>query len=248
MHNIILICTSHTESGKCNSDELYKIIESINPEVIFDELTSQYSDMYYDDSFDIYCANSILLNRSLPKVPLEVKCIKKYKQNYNIDIFPVDIDVSQNSYKYQTMFHTFFKCEDYQKLDNEKDVLIAKEGFLYINSELFLDFLEKKEILEINILESEIEKDRLLDIYKMFRIEQYDKRENAMLQNIYKYSKKNEYNKAVFLIGAEHKKSIIQKIQLYIELSEIKLNWTIFGNKQETFPNTYVSCSQNDSR
>ena len=32
-----------------------------------------------------------------------------------------------------------------------------------------------------------------------------------MLANIYNYSKGNQYNQAVFLIGAEHKKSIMQK-------------------------------------
>jgi hypothetical protein len=38
MYNITVISTDHTESGKCNSDELYKIIKSINPEVIFEEM------------------------------------------------------------------------------------------------------------------------------------------------------------------------------------------------------------------
>lgn len=52
-----------------------------------------------------------------------------------------------------------------------------------------------------------------------------------MLQNIYNYSKGNQYNQAIFLIGAEHKKSIMQKITVYEKLSEIKLNWTMYGNK-----------------
>ncbi len=234
MYNITLVCTIHSENGRCNPDELYKIIESINPEVIFDELPSHYTDMYYNDSFDVYWANSNLLNRNPPVLPLEVKCIKKYKQNYNIDIFPVDISVRQKSSEYQDLFLIFFKHKDYQKLDNEKDVLIAEEGFHYLNSEKFLGFLEKKQVMEKNILESEIEKDRLLDIYKLFHAEQYDNRENAMLQNIYNYSKKNQYNQAVFLIGAEHKKSIMQKIAEYEKLSENKLNWTIYGNKQKT--------------
>jgi len=77
MYNITLIGTTHSESGQCNSDELYKILEDINPEVIFDELPSHFFDMYYSDSFDMYCVNSILLNRPPIVVPLEVKCIKK---------------------------------------------------------------------------------------------------------------------------------------------------------------------------
>lgn len=235
MYNLTLISTIHSENGQCNSDELYKIIESIHPEVIFDELPSHFFDMYYSDSFDIYYANSILRNRQPPQVPLEVKCIRKYKQNHSVKIFPVDIDVRQKLSIYQDeilfMLRTFFKYEDYKKLDNEKETLIAQEGFHYLNSDIFLDFLERKEILEKNIMKSEIEKDRLLDIYNLFHTEQCDNRENEMLQNIYNYSKENKYNQAVFLIGAEHKKSIMQKIVEYEKLSGIKLNWTMYGSK-----------------
>src|SRR5690606_24864287 len=129
------------------------------------------------------------------------------------------------------LFKTFFKYEDYKKLDNEKEALITQEGFHFLNSNKFLDFLEKKENLESNIIESEIEKDRLINIYKLFHTEQYDNREIAMLKNIYNYSKENQYDQAVFLIGAEHKKSIMQKIAEYGKLSDIKLNWTMYGNK-----------------
>jgi hypothetical protein len=232
MYNITLIGTIHSEIGQCNADELHKILEVINPEVIFDELPSDSFDMYYSDSFDVHYINSLLLNRHPPEELLEVRCIKKYKQNHNIKIFPVDIDVRQKLSKYQDeiffMNLTFFKYEDYKNIDNEKETLIAQEGFHYLNSDRFLDFLEKKEVVEKNIMESEIQKDRLLDIYKLFHAELYDNRENAMLQNIYNYSKGNKYNQAVFLIGAEHKKSIMQKITEYEKLSEIKLNWTIY--------------------
>jgi hypothetical protein len=235
MHNITLIGTIHSENEKCNPDELYKILEDINPEVIFDELPGHYADMYFSDSFDAYYANNILLNRRPPVVPLEVKCLRKYKQNYDIKIFPVDIDLTQRLQEYQQeiyfMFSIFFKYEEYKILDYEKETLIAQEGFDFLNSNKFLEFSEKKEMIEKNIMGSEIQKNRLLSIYKLFHSEQYDNRENAMLQNIYNYSKENQYNKAVFLIGAEHKRSIVQKIKEYEKLSEIKLNWTMYGNK-----------------
>jgi hypothetical protein len=235
MYNISLISTIHSENGKCNYNELYKILESINPEVIFDELPSHYFDMYFSDSFDLFYANSILRNRKPPEMPLEVKCIKKYKQNYNVKILPVDIDVTPKLSKHQDeilfMFSTFFENEDYRKLDNEKEVLIKQEGFCYLNSDKFIDFLERKEIVEKKIMDSEIQKDRLLNVYKLFHTEQQDNRENAMIHNIYNLSKENQYNQAVFLIGAEHKKSIMKKITEYEKLTEIKLNWKMYCDK-----------------
>jgi len=235
MHNIKLIGTIHLENGLCNSDELYKIIEEIEPNVIFDELPSHFSNMYYSESFDTYCANSILLGQPNPVVPLEVKCVKKYKQNYSIKIIPVDIDVTQKLSEHQdeisSMFLTFFKNEDYSKLDNQKHTLVAQEGFNFLNSDNFLELLEQKEFLEKKIMESDIHKNRLLYLYNLFHLEQHENRETAMLNNIYNYSKANEYNQAVFLIGAEHKKSIMRKIRDSEELSETKLNWTMYGNK-----------------
>jgi len=50
MQNVILISTEHLDSGKCNSDELLKIIETINPEVIFEEQPNddKYTTCYTD--------------------------------------------------------------------------------------------------------------------------------------------------------------------------------------------------------
>ncbi|MGC1632640.1 MAG: hypothetical protein WA749_11070 [Gelidibacter sp.] len=238
MYNITLISTIHSEIGQCNSSELHKILEEIHPEVIFDELPIYLSDMYYSDSFDMYYANKILRNQPLPIIPLEVKSIKRYKENYNIKIIPVDIDLRQKLVEFEDeisfMFLTFFKNDDYKKLDNERDVFIEQEGFHFLNSNIFLEFLDRKKIIEKNIIESEIQKNRLLNIYNLFQAEQYDNRENAMLQNIYDYSKENQYNQGVFLIGAEHKKSIMQKITEYEKISEIKLNWKIYSNKYKT--------------
>jgi hypothetical protein len=232
VYKITLIGTVHSENGQCNSDELYKILENINPDVIFDELPRHFFEMFYSNSFDTYCANNTLLNRRPPQVPLEVKCNKKFKQNYKVEIVPVDIDVSQTLSKYQDeirfMFSTFYENEDYTKLNNEKEALISQEGFQFLNSDKFLDFLEKKAAFEKSIMESGIQKARLLDIYKLFHAEEYDNRESAMLENIFNYSKGNQYNQAVFLIGAEHRKSIMQKITEHQKLSEIKLNWTMF--------------------
>lgn len=233
MCSITLIGTIHSENGQCNSDELHKILEDIKPDVIFDELPSRFADLFYSDSFDIAYANSILLKRPMPNLPLEVKCIKKYRQNHNVKIVSVDIDVSQDLAEQKEevhfLFNTFFKYKEYKNLDNEKEALVAKEGFHFLNSNKFLDLLEKKEFLEREIIDSDPHKHRLLATYSSHR-KQIDNREKVMLDNIYKYCKENQYNEAVFLLGAEHKKSITQNIIEYEKLSEIKLNWKVYGN------------------
>jgi hypothetical protein len=202
--------------------------------VIFDELPVHFAEMYFSHSFDTYCANKILQNQPAPKIPLEVKCLKKYMQHHNIEIVPVDTDIRQKVAQHQQdffyLFQLFFKNDEYLKLDAEKDALIASEGFYFLNSDKFSAFLETKEAMEKSLINSETDKDRLLEIYKLFHAENCDKRENIMLENIYNYSKANQYQNAVFLVGAQHRKSIIQKIAAFEKLSVLKLNWTMYGN------------------
>jgi hypothetical protein len=142
MYNITVISTDHTESGKCNSDELYKIIKSINPEVIFEEMPNSLFNIVY---------NSNLL--TLPSyAPLELKCVKKYLQNHNTKHFPVDIDSSPKLSKDEIfMFNTFAKNEDYTKLESEYNSIKKQEGLDFLNSNKYLDFFERKSSLEKKI-------------------------------------------------------------------------------------------------
>ena len=94
-----------------------------------------------------------------------------------------------------------------------------------------MELLEEKECIEKAIIQSDIKKEVLSNIYNLFHLEQRENRENAMLYNIYNYSKANEYDQAIFLIGANHRKSIMQKIRQYENQSEIKLNWKMFYKK-----------------
>ena len=219
MYNITLIGTHHGELGKCNPDELYKIIELINPDVIFEELSS--------DLFNIiYNANS---PNSQPDLLTEIKCVKKYLQNHKIKHVPVDIDIrylSDNELNW--MYDTFEKYDDYNKIDNEQSLLTAHHGFNFLNSDKNLYLSEQNNIAIKNILRIDTNKNELFRVHQLF-IKQNDIRENAMLQNIYNYSKENQYTQAVFFLGCGHRKSIISKIAEYEKLSTIKLNWTIYG-------------------
>lgn len=224
MYNITLIGTKHSELGKCNSDELYKIIESINPEVIFEELPSNLFDI-------IYNINSLNFP---PDEVTEIKCVKKYLQNHNIKHIPVDIDLRYISDNEQNwMFDTFEKYDDYNKIEYEQSLLTIQYGFNFLNSDKCIDLAEQKNITVKNIIGVDINKNELFRIHQLFN-KQDDIRENAMLQNIYNYSKENQYNQAIFLIGCGHKKSIMQKIIKFEKLSEIKLNWTMYGGDIKT--------------
>ena len=216
MHNITLVGTSHSERGKCNADELYKIVEQISPDVVFEELTPY---LYY-----------ILYNKGVfdESAPIEFKCIRRYKQQHNIKNIPVDIEVvSTLSNNVNQMLALFEKYDIYKVLEIEQKKKIELEGFDFLNSDEFSDLVEKQRTIERKIVE-EINNSQLNRIYKSFNTD-LDFRENFMLNTIYAYSKENNYDQAVFLIGAGHRSSIIRKVAEYQLKKKLKLNWTFYG-------------------
>jgi hypothetical protein len=218
MYNINLICTGHTENGKCNSTELLKIIEIIKPEVVFEELpVSIFNECYNENMHDLL---------------IEQKAIKQYKNKNEIKHIPVDTYKSPN-----------FPCEDcgsalsqifkldreYYKTLCEHHNLIKMYGLQYLNSEqsdICLEKIIKQEIIIIKRLNSK----KMSDLYKL-RIDIDDKREDEILNNIYNYSKKQNYNNAIMFTGASHRKSILRKIDEHYGKEEVKLNWIFDGIK-----------------
>ena len=80
---ITLICTQHAEKGACNFNELYHIVEKIQPEVIFEELPpSAYDDFY--------------LNKS--RSTLESRTINAYIETNQIEHIPIDLELDLTSF------------------------------------------------------------------------------------------------------------------------------------------------------
>jgi hypothetical protein len=212
MYNITLISTHHRQIGKCNADELYKIIESVNPEIIFEELSAI--------TFDI--AYKIIQH---PDEPLEIKAIKRYLLDHNITHIPVDTiaDYNMPTRQMEDMLRMFQTHDVYKKIENDQYKMIEKVGFTFLNSKRSLELIEEKKIAERNFIESMINKDQLLRIWNHFYAQQ-ENRDREMLCNIYNYSKEHSYDKAIFTVGALHRKSLMEKIQEYEKTEEFKLN------------------------
>ena len=217
MRKITLICTVHREIGKCNSEELHKILELVAPDVIFEELPNDLFDRFYNKN-------------DIPYEPPEVKSIKRYLEKHNIEHIPVDIDTSADlSFdSIEHIFGAFLKFAVYYELEDKHWLSASQNGFAYLNSKKCSELIDRKNFTEQYLLAAGIDStETLLPMYKLFHKEQ-EKRENAILHNIYNYSKDNQYNQAVFLLGVAHRNSIMKKIQQYEKVSTLNLNWTFY--------------------
>jgi hypothetical protein len=218
MYNITLISTRHDNIGECNAHALCQILEHLKPEVIFEEIPPSYFDRFYIEK---------------TRTNLEVEAISAYLLNHNVQHIPVDIDDIPNEAFFRDYQHAVERVLglidqngfNYRCLVDASKRHAANYGFNYLNSNQYNTYIEElRDAFEAGL--EKINDDTLSLAYRSWN-ELSDRRENEMLQNIYNFSRNHTYNNAVFLLGAGHRKSIINKIQYWEGEDELKLNWSI---------------------
>lgn len=216
MYNITLLSSFHKHLGKCNPDELYKIIEEIQPEIIFEELSYSTFQFVYANGYN-------------PE-SLEAFTIKKYLNKYPIKHFPVDTYPINETDLFNGADLIANKSNEYANLWQEQVSMIGQNGYSFLNNNECIKLLDKIRIIEESTL-LEINNTTLSSTHKSESI-LHDKRENEMLQNIYNYSKQFVYNKALFICGVDHRNALIKKIQEFENKENLKLKWTIYNGIQ----------------
>ncbi|MFP3598204.1 hypothetical protein [Chryseobacterium sp. SIMBA_029] len=208
MYEITYISTTHKQNGQCNADELCKIVEQIHPEVIFLEALRETYSNYQEHLFSDF---GILHNK------LEIEAIQKYQYKSTFKYVPVldsgMSDVFNEKYEIATQ-----NIELQRKIENF-NVLSAKYGFQFLNSDVSIQLQEDMRKLENIILsDTALNKDAInsIDLY-----------EDEMLDNIYSYCKTNQFDKAVFMCGVAHRKSIINKVEKLNKNKDITLDWNV---------------------
>jgi hypothetical protein len=216
MHNIYLVCTRHEELGKCNSDELYHIMERINPELIFEEMPPTYFDKYYIEkshkNLESNAINRYILNNKIYQKPVD-------SENIPSEEFFKSMEKVHKSVEGLIDYNGF----TYRNLTDKHRLNTVQYGFNYLNSLECINI--NKGIYEA--IENGLQKinnDELIQTFNLWK-EINSARENTMLQNIYSYSQRNNYDRAIFFLGAAHRGSIIEKIKEFQKNETVKLNW-----------------------
>lgn len=220
MKKITLICTEHQTRGACNSDELYKILEAIEPKVIFEEMPLSAFDDYY-------------INKSRNR--LETDTIILYKKKNQIEHIPVDHDDIENQLRIvnknkQVHIKVEKRSRTYCHLIDTHIEYCYQYGFKYLNSKCCEDLHKALDTEIVEVLKI-IENENLTAIYKEFCETLTHKRESVMLENIIKYSMENDFERGVFFIGAGHRYTIIEKIQ-ELEKTQNNIKWN-YNNYDE---------------
>ncbi len=209
MFDITLICTQHDEKGACNFNQLYQIVERIQPNVIFEELPPSALEDFY-------------VNKT--RTNLETKTIIAYLEEHQIKHIPVDLDlelelssfIEQNGKLHRRVENNSY---DYQYLVDCNLKYTSQYGFRYLNSEYSIkNWAETYDVIEKTL--EKLNDDKLFQIYKHWN-EVIEKREQEMIRNIYQYCHDFVFERGLFFIGAAHRKSMIEKIKVQFKDSNV---------------------------
>ena len=215
MYEIYLICSLHKEKGNCNSNELYKIIDKIRPDIIFLELTKTDYDKYQTGKINT----------------VETNAVSIYNKKYKTKNIPVDKIEMTIEYHLTVENMNNKLCANSNELKNAYlifETLLSQNGFSFLNSELCEDYTETLNVFESKAVRK-INNNELTKLFRMSR-DVHNERENEMIKCIYEYSKTNQYKKGIFFIGAWHRKTIRKKILEYNNNEDIKINWIFWTN------------------
>jgi len=213
MYNINLVNTYHSEKGNCNFNELYKIIEAINPEIIFEEL-------YLNDFNDYYI-------KKKQHNKLETNTILKYMENHQLEHIPVDYaEIPPQAFLdlHKSMHLQLEKMGyGYRQVHDKNMELIFLYGFIYLNSN---DYIKMNDLYENEVIKTikYINDESLMPINQQW-LDFMSNREDVMISKIYDYCKEHDFERGLFYIGAGHRSAIIEKTQKYNETSETKITW-----------------------
>jgi len=211
MHDITLICTVHAEAGACSLNELYRILDAIDPEIIFEELPPSSFGAFYTE-------------RS--RKNLETDTIIKYIESHPIEHIPVDYDeVPPSLLEDSRRMHLRVEAisPEYRRVLDWHSTYVRQYGFPYLNS-IYCSNLNNDLDKAIEQTLPKINDNDLLRILNLWNGHN-EKREDKMINNIYGYSERHNYHQGLFFIGAGHRESIIKKIQKKALTASVKVNW-----------------------
>jgi hypothetical protein len=210
MCNITLLFSFHSEFGNCNPLELYKIIDKISPDVIFEELDiNSYNDHYGQEgpySTETIAISKYLQYKSIQHIPVDTYDMKNFTKD---DKIYMDTIIANNSIEYCNILEKQMK-------------LLHSIGYRFLNGEecsaMSLELQKIEKYVQERLFDN-----KLTNIYKKW-IEINNERENEMIKNIIEFCKNNVFNKGLLIAGADHKISLTSKLQNYCN-NDIKWNY-----------------------
>jgi hypothetical protein len=207
MHKITLVCSAHREDGLCNVEELLKILLSLEPGVVFQEIRA--SDL-----------------SSLEAQAAARYCKLKSSHQVHVDRYEMPINLLP---EIKNAVDRVFDCveqtsEEYQLLKREIASNVKQLGFGYLNSPTFATQSARMSEIEYETI-TETHDRGLIHALQWWR-RAIQSRELQMVRSIYEYCRRDAFDVGVFLVGAAHRMGIEREIEKYASAEPNLISWS----------------------
>lgn len=212
---VSLIGTYHQERGAVTVSALLEILDRIRPEVVFAESPRSHIDVWRDGSHGT----------------VESITVARYAHAHSVDVVPVDLPTPEVAFfrEYEEVSRAIERTSpEFRRLMDLNTDRSRRGGFSYLNSDECLQawtdiYREELETIEY------INNSRLTDIYARVR-DLMDRRDLEMLRNIRAYCASSAQSCGAFLVGAAHRKSLIEKLDAAGETASARIEWNLGGS------------------
>jgi hypothetical protein len=210
---ISLIATYHAECGAVTAMALRHILDRIRPGVIFAEIPETHLQAWRDGSHGT----------------VESIAAASYCNANQVEIVAVDLPKPDDSFfrdheeVYRLMLRTSPALDRLVGMNTDA---LRRGGFAYLNSEACIESwaaIQREELDTIDYIPSS----RLKAMYAETR-SMTECREAAMIENINSYCSATDRTRGVFLVGASHRKSLIDRIQT-ADTAASHIEWDLSG-------------------
>jgi len=209
-----LVCTVHDESGLANFKNLHAILEKIQPEVIFLEVPTEAFERFY-------------ISRAQNN--LESRAVIEYSKNHSVELIPIDLPTPDQSFftKNRYLFERIEgNSSEYRRLMDWYINYVRDYGFAYLNSDHYSKNLSELKDVILDTIQK-IGDPKITELYELWN-KTNELRDIEMMEKIHKYSCGSSFEKAVFLIGAAHRPSIIEKAQQHASRKPGYVKWDFY--------------------
>ncbi len=211
MH-VTLISTVHGDSGRATSEALVALLERLKPRVVFAEIPKEKAKQYTDGSHG----------------NLESLAVADFATRHPIVVVAVDHDEPDEQFFRSTKV-VFDRVErvsrDYRNLCDSHSAAVRTGGLRYLNSEECVQACLNLH----NEVRASIEYLRATELHPVYDswIEKNDLRDRVMLANIAAFAADSELATGVFLVGAAHRNSILEKVRSGLGGARAQVDWQL---------------------
>jgi hypothetical protein len=211
---VSVVGTVHVANGLANAVELQAILKRLQPNVIFAEIPPAHVGEYIDGS----------------RGSLESVAVRGYREGHRVAIVPVDLAKPEDAFftGAKDLFDAVERTShDYRRMVDRHGLDTRLGGFPYLNSgrcmQAWADIYA-----EVRATVEWIGNRRLREIYDLW-IYTNERRDNEMLTNIEDHCSRQVFDRGLLLVGAAHRKSIVDKARAADRAGAMGVEWDFGG-------------------